>query len=48
MKKTISKFKEAAFCGSFRDDGQLMVVGDGNGSVKVESCCDVVFFVSVE
>ncbi|XP_062509297.1 U3 small nucleolar RNA-associated protein 15 homolog [Corticium candelabrum] len=35
VKKTISKFKEAAFCGSFRDDGQLMVVGDGNGSVKV-------------
>lgn len=35
VKKTISKFKESAYCGTFRDDGQLLVVGDGNGSVKV-------------
>ena len=35
MKKTISKFKEAAYGGTFRNDGQLIAAGDKNGSVKV-------------
>jgi U3 small nucleolar RNA-associated protein 15 len=35
VKKTISKFKEAAYGGTFRNDGQLIAAGDKNGSVKV-------------
>ncbi|CAC5394696.1 UTP15 [Mytilus coruscus] len=33
--KTISRFREQAHCGSFRDDGRLLVAGGDGGEVKL-------------
>ncbi|KAK3098153.1 hypothetical protein FSP39_016684 [Pinctada imbricata] len=33
--KTISRFKEVAHCGSFRDDGRLLVAGGDEGVVRL-------------
>ncbi|XP_065834126.1 U3 small nucleolar RNA-associated protein 15 homolog [Oscarella lobularis] len=35
LRKTFSRFKNAAYSGRFRSDGQLLVAGDGDGTVKV-------------
>ncbi|KAK9712599.1 U3 small nucleolar RNA-associated protein 15 [Basidiobolus ranarum] len=35
VKKTISRFKDTAYSGSFRNDGKLIVSGDGTGLVQV-------------
>jgi U3 small nucleolar RNA-associated protein 15 len=35
VKKTISRFKEIAYSGCFREDGQLLVAGDGSGLIQV-------------
>ncbi|KAJ8662044.1 hypothetical protein O0I10_002376 [Lichtheimia ornata] len=34
-KKTISRFKDIAYSGSFRQDGKLVVAGDGTGLVQM-------------
>ncbi|KAI8149626.1 WD40-repeat-containing domain protein [Fennellomyces sp. T-0311] len=34
-KKTISRFKDIAYSGSFRQDGKLIVAGDGTGLVQM-------------
>lgn len=33
--KTISRFKEVAYSGSFRSDGKLLVAGGDEGSVRL-------------
>ena len=38
VKKTISRFKEAAYSGCFRHDGRLLAAGSEEGVVKVEKC----------
>ena len=38
VKKTISRFKEAAYSGCFRHDGRLLAAGSEEGVVKVEDC----------
>ena len=35
VKKSFSKFKNKVHCGSFRNDGQLLIAGVENGSVQV-------------
>ena len=35
VKKSISRFQEVAYCGTFRHDGQLLVAGSEGGVVKV-------------
>ena len=35
VKKTISRFKETAYCARYRLDGQLLVVGGDEGIVRV-------------
>lgn len=34
-KKTISRFKDIAYSGSFRQDGKLIVAGDATGLVQM-------------
>jgi len=36
VKKTVSRFKEAAYSGCFRHDGRLLAAGSEEGVVKVE------------
>jgi U3 small nucleolar RNA-associated protein 15 len=33
--KTLSRFKELAYCGSFRSDGRLMVAGGDEGHIRL-------------
>lgn len=35
MKKTISRFRQIAYSGTFRNDGQLLAAGSEEGVVKV-------------
>lgn len=35
MKKTISRFRQVAYSGTFRKDGQLLAAGSEEGVVKV-------------
>ena len=35
VKKSFSKFKNKVYCGSFRNDGQLLIAGVENSSVQV-------------
>ncbi|KAI8615645.1 WD40-repeat-containing domain protein [Chytriomyces sp. MP71] len=35
VKKTLSRFKDVAYSGSFRSDGKMMVAGDAMGSVQI-------------
>ena len=35
VKKTISRFSEAAYSGCFRNDGRLLAAGSEDGIVKV-------------
>lgn len=34
-KKTISRFKDIAYSGSFRQDGKLIVAGDATGLIQM-------------
>ena len=36
IKKTVSRFKEAAYSGCFRHDGSLLAAGSEEGVVKVD------------
>ena len=33
--KTISRFKDVAYCGTFRNDGKLLVAGSADGLIQV-------------
>ena len=33
--KALSRFKDTAYCGSFRSDGRLLVAGGGEGVVRL-------------
>ena len=35
LHKTISRFKEVAYGGSFRDDGKLLIAGGDEGIVRL-------------
>ncbi|KAI9340888.1 WD40-repeat-containing domain protein [Obelidium mucronatum] len=35
VKKTMSRFKDVAYSGSFRPDGKMMVAGDAQGTVQI-------------
>ncbi|EDO31974.1 predicted protein [Nematostella vectensis] len=35
VNKTISRFKEVAYCGTFRSDGQLMIAGGEDGLIQL-------------
>ncbi len=35
VKKTISRFREAAYSGCFRGDGKLLAAGSEDGAVKI-------------
>ncbi|KJE94791.1 U3 small nucleolar RNA-associated protein 15 [Capsaspora owczarzaki ATCC 30864] len=35
VKKTLSRFKDVAYCGTFRRDGKLLVAGDESGLVQL-------------
>ncbi|KAJ3285149.1 snoRNA-binding rRNA-processing protein [Rhizoclosmatium sp. JEL0117] len=35
VKKTLSRFKDVAYSGSFRPDGKMMVAGDAQGTVQI-------------
>ena len=39
VNKSFSKIKDKVYCGSFRNDGKLMIAGGENGSVKVFNTC---------
>lgn len=39
VNKSFSNFKEKVYCGSFRNDGKLIVAGRENGSVQVFTRC---------
>lgn len=41
MKKSISRFHEAAYSGQFRRDGRLVIAGEEQGNVKVISSYNV-------
>ena len=34
-KKVLSRFKEVAYCGTFRHDGKLLVAGGEDGLIQV-------------
>lgn len=33
--KTFSRFKDAAYCGTYRDDGNLLVAGSDEGIIRL-------------
>lgn len=35
VKRTISRFKDVAYCASYREDGKMLAVGDATGLVQL-------------